>query len=765
MAWQSTGLLVVTILATGAACARSPRYYLDRGNRNFAERKFSEAAINYRRAIQNDARFGEAHYRLGLAELELGKGTEAYEALTRAVDLMPERVEAKVKLADLCLAAYMGDPKRPEALYGKLTSLAGQLLAKDTSSYDGLRVSGYLALTDRKPREAAEQFQRANAVKPMEPEVVLVWTQALFQDNRFAEGEKLALDLIGKQKSFGAIYDILYREYLVRQRPVDAESILKTKASNNPKDAGSVLQLAAHYGSSRKLGEMAGALQRLLDNPTDFPQGRLQVGDFYAGRREWAEAIKHYEEGARANPKEKGVYKKKASNVLVAQGKREEAVALVEEILKEQPGDDEARTVRAGLLLDSGTPDRLEEAVREFGALVAKKPDDVTLRFQYGRALAAKGTTEAAQTQFLEAIRRRKDFLPPRLALAEIHHRKRDYKETLRYANEILSIEAANPTGRLLRIIGLMGTGGQDQARADLASLLKDQPRYRDAWMQLGLLDISQGRFKEAEALFRRAYKPGLSDLGPLEGLVETYAAQNQFDKAFQLLDEELKKTANAVAVRATRARTAVRAEKYDLAIAEYRQLLAGQPKAVELHVRLGEAFYRKGDIPSATASFQKAQELEPGNPVVKSFLALTLDAAGKKQEAIANYRRVLEQDPDNAAVMNNLAYLLAETEGNLDDALRLAQRAQQKLPENPDVADTLGWIYLKKNMTDSALQIFTNLALRHPTRSTFHYHLGLSLVQKGDKTRARSALDSALSNRPSSDEESKIRELMRKIG
>ena len=91
-------LLTALIVFTG--CGRSPSYYLAKGQELFAKQNYSEAALNYRKAIQRDARFGEAYYQLGLTELHLNKGREAYQDLSRAAALLPGRDDVKVTLAD-----------------------------------------------------------------------------------------------------------------------------------------------------------------------------------------------------------------------------------------------------------------------------------------------------------------------------------------------------------------------------------------------------------------------------------------------------------------------------------------------------------------------------------------------------------------------------------------------------------------------------------------------------------------------------------------
>jgi tetratricopeptide (TPR) repeat protein len=51
---------------------------------------------------------------------------------------------------------------------------------------------------------------------------------------------------------------------------------------------------------------------------------------------------------------------------------------------------------------------------------------------------------------------------------------------------------------------------------------------------------------------------------------------------------------------------------------------------------------------------------------------------AGHPEDAIADYTRVLQDDPNNIPVLNNLAYLLADTQTDPDRALELAQRVKE---------------------------------------------------------------------------------------
>jgi Flp pilus assembly protein TadD len=178
----------------------------------------------------------------------------------------------------------------------------------------------------------------------------------------------------------------------------------------------------------------------------------------------------------------------------------------------------------------------------------------------------------------------------------------------------------------------------------------------------------------------------------------------------------------------------------------------------------LAAAYSASGDTVNAIAVLQKAVQIDPKSVPASLMLAQGLVAAGRLDDAKARYRRVLEIEPNNANALNDLAFLMADSGENLDQALVYAQRGLQYAGDTgikSSLSDTLGWIYVKKNMTDDALQTFQSLVRNNPRNSTFRYHLGTALYQKGEKREARVELEAALAAKPSPSEEPKIKELL----
>jgi len=297
----------------------------------------------------------------------------------------------------------------------------------------------------------------------------------------------------------------------------------------------------------------------------------------------------------------------------------------------------------------------------------------------------------------------------------------------------------------------------------------KPTPTNPDTLFQSGVTYLKEKKYREAEEAFRKVSELEPANLRGDLGLAEVYMTQNRPDDAIQFLQASAKKNPTRLDYHASIGNLAMRAAKYELAIQEYLFVLNRIDKysqaAGDLYLRIGDAYRRKGDLDFAVIFLRQAKELLPQNVPVLGTLALALEASGRKEEAAREYTSALDSDPNNPGALNNLALLLSESGGDLDAALQCAQRARELQPDSPDIADTLGWVYVKKNMTDQAITILREAVKGIPGRSSPHYHLAMALNQKGDRSGAIAELNSALQNNPPKDEEQQIIGLLQKIG
>jgi len=133
----------------------------------------------------------------------------------------------------------------------------------------------------------------------------------------------------------------------------------------------------------------------------------------------------------------------------------------------------------------------------------------------------------------------------------------------------------------------------------------------------------------------------------------------------------------------------------------------------------------------------------QPVGPLTMSGMILLTQ--GQTDLARKRFEDVLAIDPRAVIAANNLAWIRAEAGDDLDTALKLAQTATAQAPDQPELMDTLGWVYYKKNLPELAVPLFARCVEKEPSRGTFRYHLGLAYLKAGQKDRGRAALEQAL--------------------
>ena len=568
---------------------------------------------------------------------------------------------------------------------------------------------------------------------------------------------------IDQEKTFGAAYDRLYYQYMIDKQPDEAEKILKLKVANNPKSSGYLIQLATHYVVMNRRSDMEAVIHNLADEK-QFPDGHLMAGDFYLFRlRQFEPAKQQYQAGMAAFPKDKTTYQKRLIELYATSGSNAEANQLADALLKENPKDTDAIAMHAALLLNGGKPDQIKQAAIDLQGLVSKNPTNHLLRFNYARALLAQGQVEPARLQLEDAIKSRPDFVAARELLARVYLVKQDPAKALQVADDLLQIDPRNLTGHLTRSAALLAIKDIDKARQELNVISQLYPDNPDARYQIGLLAWQDKDYKKAEQTFGALYRDNHDSRGLL-GITETMASQNHLADAIKEMDKAVAAEPDRQDLKLARANFYVRAERYDEAIATFKALLEKQPNSADLLFRLGEAYRRKGDINLAADAFRKSSQAAPNSTIPLVQLGLILETIGPVDQAKAVYEQILKLEPNNPIALNNLAYRKAEEGLDLDAALTMAQRARQLAPNATAMADTVGWIYIKKNMSGEAERIFKDLVNKDPANSTFRYHYGLALKQKGDKVSARREFETALKGKPSKDEAGKIQDALKSL-
>ncbi|HJS83440.1 MAG TPA: hypothetical protein VJ742_11475, partial [Nitrososphaera sp.] len=87
------------------------------------------------------------------------------------------------------------------------------------------------------------------------------------------------------------------------------------------------------------------------------------------------------------------------------------------------------------------------------------------------------------------------------------------------------------------------------------------------------------------------------------------------------------------------------------------------------------------------------------------------------------------------------------------------AQIAREQNPDDPYIADTLGWVYYKKNAFLLAVSLLKEAVEKLPNEPLVHFHYGMAQYRNGDARGAEKSLQKALKlsqNFPGSEEAKK---------
>ena len=105
-------------------------------------------------------------------------------------------------------------------------------------------------------------------------------------------------------------------------------------------------------------------------------------------------------------------------------------------------------------------------------------------------------------------------------------------------------------------------------------------------------------------------------------------------------------------------------------------------------------------------------------------MLGYLLEQEKKYEEAIDTYREIIEIDSYNYNAYNSLAYIIAESGGDLREAMEYAKTAHKSNPENPAYLDTIGYIHMKKGQAELAKKYLKQALLKMPDSKEIKSHI-----------------------------------------
>jgi len=167
---------------------------------------------------------------------------------------------------------------------------------------------------------------------------------------------------------------------------------------------------------------------------------------------------------------------------------------------------------------------------------------------------------------------------------------------------------------------------------------------------------------------------------------------------------------------------------------------------AIELYRLFDRAAYlqKSGRIEESIAEYRSVLELNPNEALAHNNLSMVLLLAGRPQDAAAefqkfteiNLRRALEIEPDQAASHNNLGLLLLRT-GRADEAIAQFGKAIELKPDFAPAHCSLGAALAAKRKFNEALDELERASVLDPAYAPTYYNRGLVFSMRGEPEQA----------------------------
>jgi tetratricopeptide (TPR) repeat protein len=424
-------------------------------------------------------------------------------------------------------------------------------------------------------------------------------------------------------------------------------------------------------------------------------------------------------------------------------GRPTDAHKLVDDVLLKEPKNATAMLLKARFAMAER---RLDDALKLLNETIAAEPAAAAAHYYAGTVYAQTNRPDEATASFTEALKLNPRITAAQLQLAQINLARGRLGDSEALARQVLSSEPADPLSRLVLVDTLFAKGDLANAERELKPLETNFPKAAAVHVRRGRLAARDGNTDRARRSFSHAFELDPTSVDALSGLVATDIAANRMNDAKARVEKQLAAAPRNARLLLLAGSLYLAGRDFGKAEEVVLRAMEVDPSRLAAYDILGQIYMAQGRLDDARARFEHLERQERLATASGTVVAMILQAQNRTDEARRRYEAIVERDPKAAAAANNLAWLYAEAGGDLDRALQLANSARQVDPEEPQIADTIGWIYYKKQLPTLAIPEFETAIRLAPSNAVFHHHLGLAYLASGETAKGAASLRRALS-------------------
>ncbi|WDI32102.1 tetratricopeptide repeat protein [Hyphococcus flavus] len=765
-------LLAVSALALAAACA-SPEEKVQRYSQEGAE--FLEAGDLPKAYIQfrNALKINEEHVPslIGLSEIaEQRKDYQAmFQMLQNIVRLDPSQIESHVKLGKLYLVGsdetaalesaenaleINADDPDARALKAAVllkigdnagaVEIARGVVASDPANPEAVTVLATDKFQNGDRNGALEEINKALEVDPQIAVLQLLRIQilqTLGRNDETLEAYAGLIELFPEEPAYRRVYA---GELVKRNEMELAREQFRAIVDLEPENLNAKLNVVRLANRVQGTAAAEAQLQEFIDANPDNDDLKFAMVDFLIEEDEPGRARALLDQLADGDDQDVALKaKNKISVLLLGEGDRESAIALIDEILEVDERNTDALMKRAALQIDD---EEFDQAIVNLRTALDNSPDEYDAMVLMATAFEKQENFSFAQAEFAKAY----ESSDRQARIAQQFSRFLLRRRNTERAEEVLVDSLAAHPGHLenLRLLATIRLARQDWRGAEEVAGMIEQIETQDelaanvksaAYFGLGDYD------SVIETLTARDEVAPLESR-PLSSLVTAYLRTDRLDEAQALLDRMLGADPDNYQARIMMARVHAAREDRESYEASLEEAVSRSPEQPEAYELLYRHYLGQGRVDDAAALIDRGIEAAPDNYAMRVFKADVLLNRGERQDALAIYSDLIEERPQDRIIANNFVSLSSDLRLDQDSiarALEIAKTIEDL--ENPFYRDTVGWAYYRAGDYDRAVE-YLSLAVEEIEESAeMRYHLGAAQFASGDEDAARTNLEQAL--------------------
>jgi putative PEP-CTERM system TPR-repeat lipoprotein len=709
--------------------------HFERGNGFFAEKKYGEAIIEYRNAVRQDGKFGEARYRLAESLEATGDAKQAFREFIRAADVLADSTKAQLKAATYLILADQFEDARTRTQ---------RVLDRDPTNVEALILHGNALAGLRDFDGAVKQVEEAIEVEPGRgltyTNLALVKLAKGQRDEAGAAFEK-AVDLA--PRSVPALLALANFQWGVGD-VAKVEQTLKHALAVEPTDLRANRALAALYVGTNRPAEAEQPLKTIAETASS-DEARFDLADYYVASKRF-DAAKMILQPLVERKETFAAARSRLAQLEYALRQTARAHVMLDEVLAREPGNATALLIKGRWLFSEG---KRAEGLAKATAAVQADLSSVPGHYILGSLQAATHDIDGAVNSFREVLRLNPNLAAAQLQLSRLELVRGHADNALALAEAALTTAPDNAEARLAAAWGMIVGGQLSRAEPALSALLKAYPNEPAVHSAQGALRLAGKDLAGARESYTRAAQLYPESVDALSGLTSVDVAEGKFPAARARVEARLANEPKRAELLVLAAKVYIAAGDPASAEQPLRRAIEVAPSDMRNYTLLAQVYFAQRKLDSAKAEFDAIADRNPKDVPSRTMAAVIVHAQNNVADAKARYQRILELNPKGAVAANNLASIYADEKDNLVIALRLAQTAAQELPNQPEVHDTLGWVYYQMELPLQAIAPFEKSIATDPSNPLYHYHLGLAQLKAGDSAKARTSLEHALKLEP----------------